>query len=98
MNNYNFYNHQQAMFSYVNNLDEANSYLLTFPSTVYLKDRNTDAIYEKTLDYQGRYSMKVYKPFQPQDNKVVTREEFLELQNKVNELLNRGASNEPTTN
>ena len=95
--NYNFYNQQQTLFSYVNSLEEANNHLLTMPGTVYLKDRNTDAIYEKSLDYQGRYAMRVYKPTQQAQPQNVTREEFTELQNKVNELLNRGTNNESTT-
>lgn len=88
--NYNFYNQPQTLFSYVNSFEEANNHLLTMPGTIYLKDRNSEAIYEKTLDYQGRYTMKVYKPIAQPEPQIVSREEFLELQNKVNEILNKG--------
>ena len=47
--------------TFVNGVEGAKAFIVGANQTVYLKDSDSDMLYEKRADAQGRYSIKAYK-------------------------------------
>lgn len=47
--------------TFVNGIEGAKAFIVGANQTVYLKDSDSDMLYEKHADSQGRYSIKAYK-------------------------------------
>lgn len=99
----NFYNNTGYDYPYmqqrqiplilVNGLEGTNE-IIVFPNqSVYLKDSNSNMLYIKQADAQGRYSLKAYDLKEVSLNEIgkpidngITKEDFKELTNHVNLL------------
>lgn len=83
--------------TFVNGIEGAKAFIVGANQIVYLKDSDSNMLYEKRADAQGRYSIIAYELKQvdlsqpKQENTYVT----LEMFNKVIEELKRGMTNEP---
>lgn len=66
-NGYNQFQQQQPQqttylpLTFVNGIEGAKAFIVGANQTVYLKDSDSDMLYEKRADGQGRYSIKAYK-------------------------------------
>ena len=74
--------------AYVNGIEDAKAYIIGANQTVYLRDNNSDLLFVKTADNQGRYSMKAYhlREDDTQGNEYVKQADFISLQDSVNKL------------
>ena len=94
--------------TFTSGLVGAKAYIVAPNNTVYLKDSDTNSnlLFEKSADSYGRYTLKAFElkevPIdsigkeKPVENKIdyVTKEEFIDLKTKVEQLLKVGEKNE----
>lgn len=89
VNQQNAYFGNTKEFDYVNGVEEAKNYILSPNQLVYLKDKQSNLIFEKKADEQGRYVLKAYElkeVNQSKDNDYVTKSDFTALEEKINKL------------
>lgn len=86
---------------WVTNQSAAEAYLVASNGFVRLWDSSCNKFYEKSADYSGRpYPMKVYEykevtgQIPTENNDFVSKDEFTEFKNKVNEFINSFESEE----
>lgn len=105
MNYYNnpYYGYQQQTtylpLTFVNGIEGAKAFIVGANQTVYLKDSDSNILYEKKADAQGRYTLIAYEltPIDLNKPKVEPTYVTLDVFNKTIEELKRGLNNEPTT-
>ena len=92
-NNYSFNQPQQMInnkdFDYVNGIEEAKNYILNPNQLIYLKDKQSNLIFVKKADEQGRYILNAYELREVNQNKeteYVKKSDLLTLEEKINKL------------
>lgn len=88
------YNYPQQMgsnkdFDYVNGIEEAKNYILSPNQLIFLKDKQSNLIFEKKADEQGRYVLKAYElkeVNQSKEGEFVKKSDLLTLEEKINRL------------
>lgn len=89
--NYNNYAQQQPSYqqpqqtqyiplTYVNGIEGAKAFIVGANQTVYLRDSDSDMIFIKTADMQGRYTLKTYNLVPAEGNKNTNNIEFASLE------------------
>lgn len=86
--------------TFVNGIEGAKAFIVGANQTVYLKDSDSDMLYEKRADGQGRYSIKAYKLQEVEfgKSKVETSYVTIEMFNRTIEELKAqlgGLNDEP---
>lgn len=85
----------------VNGIDEARRYLVNINSTIYLRDTNSNLIFEKTCDSQGRTIMRTFEMKEVNINEqnqvvdkpqVAYKKDLDELYSKIEALLTASKS------
>lgn len=100
-NQYPMYQQQTTYLplTFVNGIEGAKAFIVGANQTVYLKDSDSDMLYEKRADAQGRYSLTAYR-LQPVDTArpepaYVTMDVFTKTIEDLKAQLG-GNNNEPT--
>lgn len=113
--NYNtgYQNQQISNFipmTFVNGIEGAKAHIMTqLNSTIYLKDSDSDLMFVKSCDNEGKCSIKTYKMKEVveatsikdiKENEYITKEEFNSFKSDMEKLIEsiRGGNNEPTSN
>ena len=101
-NNYNPYGQQYPYqqqyipLTFVNGIEGAKAYIVAPNQTVYLRDSDSDIIFIKSADPQGRYMLKAYNmvPVEKQETPVyATVDALKDLENRLTKLIG-GTTNE----
>ena len=87
---------QQASYiplTFVNGIEGAKAYIVSPNSTIYLRDSDSDKIYIKSSDAQGRLMMRTYRLVEVNDRddkqitqEFATRDELKEIRDKIDEI------------
>ena len=77
----------------MNGIEGAKAFIVSPNQTVYLRDSDSNLLFIKQADSQGKYSLSAFELSPLQDkpkhsNEYVTKDEFLALSQKVEQLLN----------
>lgn len=81
----------QVRFAYVNNFEDVKQYIVMPNDIAYLQDKNSNCLYIKKADQQGRYDIKAYELReinQSNNNEYVKTSDFNVLTQEVNNLSN----------
>ena len=79
---YNNYSYQPQMsqqtqyipLTFVSGIEGAKAFIVTPNQTVYLRDSDSDLLYIKSADNQGRYSLKIYNLVPVEDKKTINNQ------------------------
>ena len=101
---------QYIPLTFVSGVEGAKAYIVAPNQTVYLRDSDTDVLYIKTADIQGKYTLKAYNLVPIENNQKAVNVEFASIEalnalkndfeqkmNKISlelEKLNGGKNNE----
>ena len=82
--NYNNYSQpQQTQYiplTYVSGIEGAKAFIVAPNQTVYLRDSDSDMIFIKTADIQGRYTLKIYNLVPLETNKATNNVEYASVE------------------
>lgn len=76
----------------INGVDEARNYVVSPNKTVYLKDLNSNRLFEKRANERGMYEMKVYELKeinQDANSQYINKNELVDLENRFNSKLDK---------
>lgn len=98
-NGYGYTNYQQpqqmtyprqsnTIFVFVNGIEEAKTYILSPNQTAYLLDTNSNHMFIKKADMNGRYVMEsfILTKAEQENEEFVKKNDFVQLQNQINAL------------
>lgn len=98
----NYYSNQQQVaqpqvqqptytpLTFVNGIEGAKAYIIPINSTIYLRDSDSDKIFIKSSDSQGRLTLRTYRLIEDNNeipsNSFATRDELRTLEDKIARL------------
>ncbi len=78
--------------TFVNGIEGAKAYIIPINSTIYLRDSDSDKIFIKSSDSQGRLTLRTYRLIEDSNeipsNSFATRDELRTLEDKIAKLQN----------
>lgn len=77
-----------VLFVFVNGLEDAKTYILSPGQTAYLLDTNSNHLFIKKADMNGRYTMEsfILTQAEHESEDFVKKSDFVQLQNQINAL------------
>lgn len=76
--------------TFVNGIEGAKAYIIPINSTIYLRDSDSDKIFIKSSDSQGRLTLRTYRLIEDNNeipsNSFATRDELRTLEDKIAKL------------